>query len=141
MTDYLVTDTELTSVANAIRTKGGTSGSLSFPSGFVSAIEDIPSGGSTQMVNIAITNAFCIFKYPVSGYITEDPNNPALAVLTLPANSMFLALWTPDGWTVINSSNVTYETISLGRRATYRSVDIIYVGDTDGTVAFGDQQI
>ena len=38
-------DTDLTSVANAIRTKGGTSAQLAFPAGFVSAIENIPSGG------------------------------------------------------------------------------------------------
>jgi hypothetical protein len=41
----LTTDTELTSVANAIRTKGGTSASLVYPAGFVSAIEAIPTGG------------------------------------------------------------------------------------------------
>lgn len=45
MADYLVTDTELTSIANAIRTKGSTSASLAFPSGFISAINDIPTGG------------------------------------------------------------------------------------------------
>lgn len=42
--DYLTTDQELTSVANAIRTKGGTSASLVYPTGFVSAIEAISSG-------------------------------------------------------------------------------------------------
>lgn len=45
MADYLVTDTELTSVANAIRTKGGTSANLSFPTEFVSAINAIETGG------------------------------------------------------------------------------------------------
>ena len=45
MTDYMTTDTELTSVANAIRTKGGTSAQLVYPAGFVSAIEAIPTGG------------------------------------------------------------------------------------------------
>lgn len=45
MADYLVTDSELTSVANAIRTKGGTSSSLEFPTEFVTAIQDIPTGG------------------------------------------------------------------------------------------------
>lgn len=44
--DYLVTDTELTSVADAIRTKGGTSANLSFPTEFVSAINDISTGAS-----------------------------------------------------------------------------------------------
>ena len=37
-------DTDLTSVANAIRTKGGTSAQLAFPAGFVSAIQTIPTG-------------------------------------------------------------------------------------------------
>ena len=45
MADYLVTDTELTGIANAIRTKGGTSAQLAFPTGFVSAIGAIPAGG------------------------------------------------------------------------------------------------
>lgn len=44
MADYLVTDTELTGVANAIRTKGGTSSPLVFPSGFESAISAITTG-------------------------------------------------------------------------------------------------
>lgn len=45
MSDYKVTDTELTSVANAIRAKSGGSGQLAFPAGFVSEIGNIPSGG------------------------------------------------------------------------------------------------
>lgn len=39
MAEYLVNNTDLTSIANAIRTKGGTSEQLVFPSGFVSAVE------------------------------------------------------------------------------------------------------
>ena len=50
MADYLVTDTELTSIADAIRTKGGTSGSLVYPAGFVSAINAIPTGGGGQLI-------------------------------------------------------------------------------------------
>lgn len=42
MARYLVTDAELTSVANAIRAKGGTSGQLVFPTGFVSAVQSLP---------------------------------------------------------------------------------------------------
>lgn len=47
MADYLTTDTELTSVANAIRLKAEISGSLEFPSGFISAINSITGGGMT----------------------------------------------------------------------------------------------
>lgn len=45
MSNYLTTDTDLTAVANAIRSKGGTSAQISFPDGFVSAIGAIPTGG------------------------------------------------------------------------------------------------
>ena len=44
MANYLVTDTQLTSVANAIRTKTGGSSGLSFPDGFVSGIGGITVG-------------------------------------------------------------------------------------------------
>lgn len=45
LVDSTQLDADLTSVANAIRTKGGTSASLAFPTDFVSAIAAIPSGG------------------------------------------------------------------------------------------------
>ena len=38
-------DADLTTVADAIRSKGGTSEALAFPAGFVSAIEEIEAGG------------------------------------------------------------------------------------------------
>lgn len=41
---YLTTDQELASVANAIRTKGGTSAALEYPSEFISAIGAIQTG-------------------------------------------------------------------------------------------------
>lgn len=47
MSNYVVSDTTLTSVANAIRAKGGTSAQLEWPDGFVSAVQAIPSGGGT----------------------------------------------------------------------------------------------
>jgi hypothetical protein len=45
LVDSTQLDADLTSVANAIRTKGGTSAQLAFPAGFVSAINDISGGG------------------------------------------------------------------------------------------------
>lgn len=49
MSNYLVDGADLTIIANAIRTKGGTSAQLAFPAGFVSAIGAIPSGGGSEM--------------------------------------------------------------------------------------------
>jgi hypothetical protein len=42
---YLTNTSELTSVADAIREKGGTSAPLTYPFGWVSAIQDIQTGG------------------------------------------------------------------------------------------------
>ena len=51
MADYIVKDTELTSVANAIRTASSTSGLLTFPNGFVNAINNISGGGGGENPN------------------------------------------------------------------------------------------
>ena len=42
LVDSAALDANLTSVANAIRAKGGTSGPMAFPTGFVAAVEAIP---------------------------------------------------------------------------------------------------
>ena len=46
MAEYLVQDTSLTAVADAIREKGGTTAPLSFPEGMAEAVRNIQSGGS-----------------------------------------------------------------------------------------------
>lgn len=51
LVDSTQLNSDLTSIANAIRTKGGTSAQLAFPAGFVSAVEDIPSGGGGASVD------------------------------------------------------------------------------------------
>lgn len=64
MANYLTNTEELTSVANAIRTKSGGSSPLAFPSGFVSEIGNIPSGGDvsynekTLYLNITFSNYY-----------------------------------------------------------------------------------
>lgn len=53
MADYRATSTEFTAVADAIRTKGGTSAQLTWPNGFVSAIQAIPTGsGVVQPLSV-----------------------------------------------------------------------------------------
>lgn len=55
MTDYIATDTELTSIANAIRTRGGTSASLEFPDEFISAIYAIDGGSEIHNQNKTVS--------------------------------------------------------------------------------------
>ena len=49
LVDSTQLNADLTSVANAIRTKGGTSAPLSFPYEFVSAVNDIPTGSGISI--------------------------------------------------------------------------------------------
>lgn len=57
LVDSTQLDADLTSVANAIRTKGGTSAALAFPADFVSAIAAIPSGGGGTKAEGTITGS------------------------------------------------------------------------------------
>ena len=50
MAEYLTNTTDLTKVASAIREKGGTSDSLVYPDGFVSAIQAIQTGTKLQII-------------------------------------------------------------------------------------------
>lgn len=95
MANYLTTDTELTSVANAIRTKGGTSASLSYPSGFVSAIQNIPTGGSS----VDEDSDVLFIDYdgtPVAGK-SKSEINAMTSDSDLPANPTHTGL-TAQGW-------------------------------------------
>lgn len=51
-------DADLTSVANAIRTKGGTSASLAFPADFVDAIDAIETGGGGFSADEVATRSY-----------------------------------------------------------------------------------
>lgn len=69
---YTVTDTELTSIANAIRAKGGTSASLVYPSGFISAIGDIPSGCGGVTENSIIDRSITAYENSTISLIGEN---------------------------------------------------------------------
>ena len=74
LVDSTQLDNNLTSVANAIRTKGGTSGQLAFPNGFVSAVNAIPTGTTpTGTKQISITQ---------NGTTTENVTDYASAQIT-----------------------------------------------------------
>ncbi len=78
MADYKVTDTELTSIANAIRTKGGTQAQLEFPTGFVSAIQAIPTGGGGVIQPLSLTqNGTYTPPSGVDGYAPVIVNVPS----------------------------------------------------------------
>lgn len=101
MADYKVSDTNLTAVANAIRTKGGTAASLSFPDGFVTAIGNIQTGGSPNLqAKIGITPSSSSQTIPAdAGY----DGLSSVQIDPIPAQ---------PGMTLIASQEVTTDTTS-----------------------------
>ena len=57
MAEYLTNTTDLTLVADAIRTKGGTTELLVYPDGFVTAIQDIQTGTELQIIAYVTSGA------------------------------------------------------------------------------------
>lgn len=82
MSKYTVDGTDLTSVAEAIRTKGGTSASLSFPDEFLSAISAIPTGEPPTLVTKAITanGTYDASDDSADGYSSVTVNVPSVHI-------------------------------------------------------------
>lgn|GEM_PF-3308121 len=101
LVDSTQLDTDLTAVANAIRTKGGTSVPLAFPSGFVSAVEAIETGGGGSAA-VSVLNTL---------EITTDVR--AVNIDTTPYNSydfyfcIFDATLTASDWIYIVKDGTT----------------------------------
>lgn len=66
MAKYLVQGASLTTVADAIREKGGTTAPLSFPEGMAEAVRNIQSGGDLSSVDVYIAD----FTVPVDLIVT-----------------------------------------------------------------------
>lgn len=87
MAEYLTNDTDLKSVADAIRAKTGKTNALVFPDGFVAAIGNIPSGAyditatdnADGSQNLAIVDAGSggAYSLPTSTYTIKLWNFPA----------------------------------------------------------------
>lgn len=63
LVDSTQLNSDLTSVANAIRAKSGGSNSLAFPAGFVSEIQAIPSGGGGDYDPYGLPSGYTALKY------------------------------------------------------------------------------
>lgn len=94
LVDSTQLDADLTSVANAIRTKSGGSSQLAFPTGFVSEIGAIPSGGgetvyvsSTGLLYTAVMTIDLSMDrtngYTIKDVLTRYGDMPNLEDLTL----------------------------------------------------------
>ena len=105
MAEYRVSSDQLVSVANAIRTKGETSSPLSFPDGFVTAIGNIPTGGSATLVNKTITQN--------GTYDPEDDNADGYSEVTVSIPNIHVT-GTFTGTTAGETLNITLPYVGSG---------------------------
>lgn len=118
--EYAVNSADMTAVADAIRAKGGTTGELSFPAGFVSAIGAITTGGGSEggavsglaydMGEFSVredvnTNNFC-------GKTGLDPMPDGIPH-NLGAVPDFICVWT-DAWAGIAEAPYSSGTTTVG---------------------------
>ena len=96
MPNYLTNDTELTSIANAIRAKTGGSSPIVYPNGFVSEIGNIPSGGGGSAVEEKQIN-FIDHDGTILHSYTKEEINAMSSESDLPANPSHTGL-TAQGW-------------------------------------------
>lgn len=109
MSNYIVSDTSLTSIANAIRTKGGTNAALEYPDGFVQAIGEIEGGGGNTEYSYSYTNRGLASIHRAMNYdssrkrlwlgASEDQKNRRSIVLCQPVVNYNLPLKNYTGWT------------------------------------------
>ena len=87
MANYLVTDTQLTSVADAIRAKTGASGGLSFPDGMVNAVGDIQTGGGEDALEMLLNKTLTSYANSnvTSIYAYTFQNCSALTTVSFPS--------------------------------------------------------
>ena len=121
MAKYITTDTELTAVADAIRAKSGGSSALTYPSGFVSEIEAIPTGGggvAPNDVNFLDYDGTIVASYTAADFanLSALPQNPSHDGLTA------------QGWNYTLANAKTYV-------ASYGKLDIgqMYITDDGKT--------
>ena len=114
MADYLVTDTELTSLANAIRTKTGDNSSLTFPSGFVSAIQGISTGTESTFDGFGLNPEYVSTILDDSillkdtDYATWTPSTTASIILPLSNLSTSTLATTEYDYTVFTDVTINY---------------------------------
>lgn len=98
MAEYLTNTTDLTKVASAIREKGGTSDSLAYPDGFVTAIQAIQTGIAPQLIVTASAGA-TVTATNGSKTISGTADSTGVCTLTVPETGTWSVSATLGGQT------------------------------------------
>ena len=105
MAEYLTNTTDLTKVASAIREKGGTSDSLVYPDGFVTAIQAIQTGTELQII-VSVTSGATVTATKGSKVVSGTSVN-GTCTLTVPEAGTWSVKATRNGQTS-DTKSVTF---------------------------------
>lgn len=120
MAEYLINATDLTKVASAIREKGGTSASLVYPGGFVSAIQAIQTGAPLRI--IVTTSAGAAVK--------AMKDNKTVSGTADASGNCTLTVDETGTWTVAATNGSTTKTVDIVVGTT--NVDMIMIDPVFG---------
>lgn len=142
MSEYLTNTTDLTSVADAIRAKGGTSDLLVYPDGFVTAIQAIPQTTTLLASNIAIEDGILTFSVNRQDYTDGICNFIVIEKVDAPVYKLVLWKNSSSGNTYnsifSSSSGYSLSTNSVTITLTTSSVQLIVnTGDSGGNFYIG----
>ena len=118
LVDSTQLDSDLTSIANAIRTKGGTSEQLLFPGGFVSAVAQLPSARVKHYIvekqNFGEDGVITVNSELLNSLKTDYPEAYMLSSIPLHAewNDSERLAWEFYGEATMNHVNAMYGAFS-----------------------------
>lgn len=117
LVDSTQLDSDLTSVANAIRSKAGIAATLSFPSDFVTEIGNIQTGGGVETASVTISNNDANFLYYTDATMTPQSasGNTNISQVQLPVGSLVVDVRTG----MAEPSPFTRQTVGLSLLANY----------------------
>ena len=131
MAEYLTNTTDLTSVANAIRSKSGTTGLLTYPDEFVSVIQAISLGIVPQLV-VTVSAGATVTATNGSKTISGTADSTGVCTLTVPEPGTWSVSATLGGQTS-NTKSVSI-TDSYAVALTFFSATITVTADSGASV-------
>ena len=132
MAEYLTNTNDLTSVADAIRTKGGTTELLTYPDEFISAIQAISLGIVPQLI-VTVSSGATVTATNGSKTITGTSDSTGVCTLAVPEIGTWSISATLDGQTSDTKTVSITDTYMVS--LTFFSADITVTVDSGASVA------
>ena len=132
MAEYLTNTNDLTLVADAIRTKGGTTELLTYPDEFISAIQAISLGIVPQLI-VTVSSGATVTATNGSKTITGTSDSTGVCTLAVPEIGTWSISATLDGQTSDTKTVSITDTYMVS--LTFFSADITVTVDSGASVA------